>query len=471
MDQSTTTTPLLSTPWRHRLRLKTSLSSELSGAVGDLGTYIPIVLTLTLVSHLDLGTTLIFTSLYNIATGLLFDIPMPVQPMKSIAAVAVAESSSGHLTVPQIAAAGLSTSIVLLFLGSTGLMSFLYRFLPLPVVRGVQLSQGLSFAFTAIKYIRYNQDLVTSKSGTPRSLLGFDGLVVALVSLLFLILTTGAGDHHDDNQEDHENHARDDDDGCRQPQNRRECKRVRFLSSIPSALIVFLVGLFLCFLRDPSVFKDLKFGPSKISVLKITWEDWKIGFVRAAIPQIPLSILNSVIAVCKLSGDLFPDREASAMKVSVSVGIMNFVGCWFGAMPVCHGAGGLAGQYRFGGRSGLSVVFLGIGKLVLGLVFGNSFGMILGQFPIGILGVLLLFAGIELAMACRDMNTKEESFVMLVCAAVSLTGSSAALGFGCGILLFLLLKLRQNVDCCGYGFLRSNKPKSSVDGETSTIIP
>ncbi|XP_075665302.1 molybdate transporter 2-like [Castanea sativa] len=132
-------------------------------------------------------------------------------------------------------------------------MSFLYRFLPLPVGRGVQLSQGLSFAFTAIKYIRYNQDLVTSKSGTPRSLLGFDGLVVALVSLLFLILTTGAGDHHDDNPDDHENqtlHARDDDDddddGCRQPRNRRECKRLRFLSSIPSALIVFLVGLCFC---------------------------------------------------------------------------------------------------------------------------------------------------------------------------------------------------------------------------------
>lgn len=309
-------------------------------------------------------------------------------------------------------------------------------------------------------------------------MLGFDGLVVALVSLLFLILTTGAGDHHDDNQGDHENQtvrARDDDDDddddCRQPRSRREYTRLKFLSSIPSALIVFLVGLFLCFLRDPSVFKDLKFGPSKISVLKITWEDWKIGFVRAAIPQIPLSILNSVIAVCKLSGDLFPGREASAMKVSVSVGVMNFVGCWFGAMPVCHGAGGLAGQYRFGGRSGLSVVFLGIGKLVLGLVFGNSFGMILGQFPIGILGVLLLFAGIELAMACRDMNSKEESFVMLVCAAVSLTGSSAALGFGCGILLFLLLKLRQKVDCCGYGFRRSNKPKSSVDGEASSIIP
>lgn len=454
MDQSSSTTPLLRNPWRHRLRLKTTLSSELSGAVGDLGTYIPIVITLTLVSHLDLGTTLIFTALYNIATGLLFDIPMPVQPMKSIAAVAVSESP--HLSVPQLAAAGLSTAAVLLVLGSTGLMSFLYRFLPLPVVRGVQLSQGLSFAFSAIKYIRFDQDLATSKSGAPRSWLGLDGLLVALVALLFLVLTTGAGDTLD---------ARDDSEQVCSPR-RRVSKRLQFISAVPSALIVFLIGMFLCFLSDPSIFKGLEFGPSKISLLRITWEDWKIGFFRAAIPQIPLSILNSVIAVCKLSGDLFPDREASATKVSISVGIMNFVGCWFGAMPVCHGAGGLAGQYRFGGRSGLSVVFLGIGKLVLGLVFGNSFGRILGQFPIGILGALLLFAGIELAMACRDMNTKEESFVMLVCAAVSLTGSSAALGFGCGMLLFLLLKLRQ-MESTGFGFL---KPKS-LDGETTSIIP
>ncbi|KAL8100989.1 hypothetical protein AgCh_033026 [Apium graveolens] len=181
---------------------------------------------------------------------------------------------------------------------------------------------------------------------------------------------------------------------------------------------------------DPSIVKDLKFGPSKFHVLTITWDDWKTGFFKAAIPQIPLSILISVIVVCKFSDDMFPDWEASVAKVSVSVGIMNLVGCWFGAMPMCHGAGGLAGQYQFGARSGVFVVFLGIGKLVLGLVFGNSFVRILGEFPIGILGVLLLFAGIKLAMASRDMNTKEESFVMLVCSVVSITGSSAALGFG-----------------------------------------
>ncbi|KAK4837514.1 hypothetical protein QYF36_006093 [Acer negundo] len=429
---TTTSSPLLL--FRHRCRFKNSLTSEISGAVGDLGTFIPIVLTLTLVSNLDLSTTLIFTSLYNIATGLLFGLPMPVQPMKSIAAVAVSESP--HLTQSQIATAGLTTAATLLFLGSTGLMSFFYRFIPLPVVRGVQLSQGLSFAFSAIKYIRYDQDFVTStktSATTPRPWLGLDGLLLAISAVLFLVLTTGSGDYNVDN-----NDSEDESDNV--PLNRsrlRLHKRLRILSAIPAALIVFLLG--------------------------------------AAIPQIPLSVLNSVIAVCKLSGDLFPDREElSVTRVSISVGVMNFVGCWFGAMPVCHGAGGLAGQYRFGARSGLAVVFLGAGKMVIGLVFGNSFVRILSEFPIGILGVLLLFAGIELAMASRDMNTKEESFVMLVCAAVSLTGSSAALGFGCGILLFLLLKLRK-MECCGSGSgsgfgLSKWKSRSSAD-DNDALIP
>ncbi|KAH0691832.1 hypothetical protein KY289_019190 [Solanum tuberosum] len=451
------TTPLLRRNWWRRrlsalpftssLRLKTSLLSELGGSVGDLGTYIPIVLALTLVSNLDLSTTLIFTAFYNIITGAIFGIPMPVQPMKSIAAVAVSEIP--HLTVPQIAAAGICTAGTLLFLGVTGFMSFFYRFIPLPVVRGVQLSQGLAFAFSAIKYIRYNQDFTSTKASatSPRSWLGLDGVILALTCVSFLILVTGSGEVVEDDEDEDRNDRR------------RVRRRLRTLSAIPAALIVFLLGLIFCFVRDPSIIHDIKFGPSKIHILKITWEDWKTGFLRGAIPQIPLSVLNSVIAVCKLSADLFPEKEVSATRVSVSVGLMNLVGSWFGAMPCCHGAGGLAGQYRFGGRSGASVAFLGLGKLVLGLVFGSSFVRILSQFPIGILGVLLLFAGIELAMASRDMNSKEESFVMLICAAVSLTGSSAALGFGCGIVLFLLLKLRE-LDCFDSCFGRSNDETS-----------
>jgi MFS superfamily sulfate permease-like transporter len=207
--------------------------------------------------------------------------------------------------------------------------------------------------------------------------------------------------------------------------------------------MVFLLGVILAFIRRPGVVRGFKFGPSSIEVVKISKHAWKQGFIKGTIPQLPLSVLNSVIAVCKLSSDLFPGKDFSASSVSVSVGLMNIVGCWFGAMPCCHGAGGLAGQYKFGGRSGGCVALLGAAKMLLGLVLGSSLVMVLKQFPVGVLGVLLLFAGIELALASRDMNTKEESFVMLICAAVSLVGSSASLGFVCGTIVHVLLHLRN----------------------------
>ncbi|CAL1367727.1 unnamed protein product [Linum trigynum] len=71
-------------------------------------------------------------------------------------------------------------------------MSLLYRYLPLPVVRVVQLSHGLSFAFSAVKYIQFNQDFLASKTTTARSWLGL-GLILALSALIFLVLTTGSG--------------------------------------------------------------------------------------------------------------------------------------------------------------------------------------------------------------------------------------------------------------------------------------
>ncbi|KAM7490344.1 hypothetical protein LguiA_033265 [Lonicera macranthoides] len=404
--------------------------AEINGAMGDLGTFIPIVLALTLAKHLNLGTTLIFTGVYNIMTGALYGVPMPVQPMKSIAAVAIANADFG---LPEIMASGICTAAILFVLGVTGLMQLVYKLIPLPVVRGIQLAQGLSFAMAAVKYIRKEQNFSKSKSSGDRHWLGLDGLILALVCACFIIVVSGAGGGNEENEEREAN----EESGWR----KRKWRKI--MGALPSAFIVFLLGIVLAFARGPKVVKGFKFGPSSIEFMKISKEAWKEGFIKGTIPQLPLSVLNSVIAVCKLSSDLFPAKDVSATSVSATVGLMNLVGCWFGAMPCCHGAGGLAGQYKFGGRSGGCVALLGLAKLVLGLVFGSSLVRVLDQFPVGVLGVLLLFAGIELAICSRDMNSKEESFVMLVCTAVSLVGSSAALGFACGIVVHLLLRIEK----------------------------
>ncbi|MCE3216949.1 TATA-binding protein-associated factor mot1 [Datura stramonium] len=406
--------------------------AELNGATGDLGTYIPIVLALTLASDLNLGTTLIFTGVYNFVTGAIYGVPMPVQPMKSIAAVAISNPEFG---IPEVMAAGICTAGILFLLGVTGLMQLVYRLIPVSVVRGIQLAQGLSFAMTAVKYIKNVQDFAKSKSGGERDWLGLDGLLLALICAVFIVIVNGAGEDQNGNQESTE--TGDEEGWC----SGKRVKKIVF--SLPSAFLIFLLGVVLAIIRGPNAVKGFKFGPSRIEVVSISKQAWKQGFIKGTIPQLPLSVLNSVIAVCKLSTDLFPEREITATSVSMTVGLMNLIGCWFGAMPCCHGAGGLAGQYKFGGRSGGCVALLGVAKLVLGLVLGSSMVKVLTQFPVGVLGVLLLFAGIELAMCSRDMNTKEESFVVLVCTAVSMVGSSAALGFLCGIVAHLLLKMRN----------------------------
>ncbi|KAG9459314.1 hypothetical protein H6P81_003822 [Aristolochia fimbriata] len=430
-------------------KLKQNLSSpskwsELNGAMGDLGTYIPILLALTLAKDLNLGTTLIFTGIYNIITGVLYGVPMPVQPMKSIAAVAISSTTGdSSFSVPEIMAAGICTGGVVFLLGITGLMGFVYRLIPLPVVRGIQLSQGLSFAMTAVKYVRNLHNFSTGKSGKERPWLGLDGMLLALFCSAFVVLITGAGEKSSDPEVDETTNEI----VITRPKRRTKVTQWRLIiSSLPSAVIVFLLGIVLAIVRKPAAVREMEFGPAAIELVTISKHAWKEGFLKGAIPQIPLSVLNSVIAVCKLSADLFPEKDLiSATSVSVTVGLMNVVGCWFGAMPCCHGAGGLAGQYKFGGRSGGSVAILGTSKIVLGLVLGSSLVKILTQFPVGILGVLLLFAGIELAMASRDMNDKEDSFVMLVTTAVSLVASGAAVGFCCGVVLCILLKLRHTV--------------------------
>ncbi|MQL87476.1 hypothetical protein Taro_020021 [Colocasia esculenta] len=478
-----------------RARVSSEVLQEFHHENPDLGTYIPIVLALSLADGLDRGTTLIFTGVYNFVTGALYGVPMPVQPMKSIAAAAISGGPK-EFGVPEIMAAGIITSGVVFFLGVTGLMRFVYRDLvrgggsgdsseetEVPLVGGRavagcrpsgssvgeelrlgehsgMLSDGsnllgsLGYPARTGTLLRADRRQVREKRAGPRQgevagSEGLAGLVLAIVCACFIVIVNGAGDNLDSQDEDGgANGANLDGELGRADRKKSSTRRVlKMITSLPSAVMVFVLGVILAVIRKPSAVKGFKFGPSSIHAVHISRHAWKEGFVKGAVPQIPLSVLNSVVAVCRLAHDLFPEKAeaVSATSVSVTVGLMNLVGCWFGAMPCCHGAGGLAGQYKFGARSGGCVAALGMAKLVVGLVLGGSLRRLFVEFPVGLLGVLLLFAGIELAMTCRDLSTKEESFVVLLCTAVSLVGSSAALGFVCGLVAHLLLWLRKFV--------------------------
>jgi MFS superfamily sulfate permease-like transporter len=127
------------------------------------------------------------------------------------------------------------------------------------------------------------------------------------------------------------------------------------------------------------------------------------GFVVLALPQLPLSISNSVIATHRALQDLFPERAVSVRKIGLTCGVANLVLPFLGGIPVCHGCGGLAGHHAFGGRTGGSVVIYGGLFLGMGLFFGGAVSEVVRLFPVPVLGVVLLFEAVVLASLVRDV--------------------------------------------------------------------
>lgn len=333
--------------------------AEISGALGDLGTFLPIVIALTINKSISLPTTLIFTGIFNILTGVFFGIPLPVQPMKAIAAVAISQSfSAGEIT-----AAGIFVASCIFIFSITGLLRWFAAAIPIPVVKGIQVGAGLSLILVS------GTKVLSSLSWTSPS--WADNYLWTGFAFLFLLY-------------------------------------INTSPRTPYALIVFILGIVFAVIRlsrsDHGALPSLRFWHPYTVVPK--GRDWEVGAVDAGIGQLPLTTLNSIIAVSHLSADLLPSMPALPItSLGLSVAGMNLVSCWFGAMPVCHGSGGLAAQYKFGARSGASIILLGAFKLLVGLIFGESLVDLLEKFPVSLLAVMVIAAGLELASVGESLNT------------------------------------------------------------------
>ncbi|KAJ9141760.1 putative Sulfate transporter [Pleurostoma richardsiae] len=345
---------------RHNVRtLRHSALSEISGALGDLGTLLPLMIALAVQNSISLSTTLVFSGFFNIVTGVVFGIPLPVQPMKAIAAAVIAS----HYSLRETVAAGALVGAAVLILSVTGLIRWLTRHVPVPVVKGIQFGAGLSLVISAGTSLLRPLHWASSP---------FDNRLWAAAAFLALVLTA---------------------------------KLPRF----PYALVMFAAGLALAF---GSAAVAASHGHGHWLPSFSAWRPFVVVPAFAdgnawgmALAQLPLTTLNSVIAASALASDLLPDVPGpSVTSLGVSVALMNLSGCWFGAMPVCHGAGGLAAQYRFGARSGASIVLLGLLKMVLGLVFGETLIELLRHFPKSVLGIMVLAAGLELAKVGQSLN-------------------------------------------------------------------
>jgi len=369
---------------RYNLSIARFDRQEISGSLGDLGTFLPIILGLAAVAGLSFPAMLFWAGASNIATGLIFAIPMPVQPMKAIAAVALSEGMNSG----EVYASGLIMALFMLLIWSTNFTKYLDKIMPKIVVRGIQLTIGLKLFIKGAQMIY------------AKEFMALDGIIIGLVGIGFVLLFYNS-------------------------------------NKVPTALILFVTGISMTFFADQALFRSLSFQPYLPNFVSIGFDSFRGGLLKGAISQLPLTLLNSVIAVSALSYNLFPKHGAETRKISLSVGLMNLT-CLFGAMPMCHGSGGLAAQSRFGARTNGSILMLGTVKLIAAIVLGSSLLPIVSAFPESLLGVLLLIAGMELILTVRDVREFFDIAIVLAMAVTSIISMSLTIGFMFGVVLYLI---------------------------------
>jgi len=348
--------------------------SELAGAFGDLGTLVPFVVGYITIARLEPQGVLLGFGLLALATGLYFRTPMPVQPMKAIATVAVTQPQM--VTPGAIFASAVVTGVFWLGMGMSGAVSGLAALTSRPVVRGIVLGLGLSFILEGVG-LMHRGPLVA----------------VPAVLLTFLLLS--------------------------QPR-------------VPAMLVLLAYGAAAALTLDPTLLRDLgglapSFRLPALQVPLLSWREVVTGALVLAVPQTALTLGNAVIATAEEHNALFPHRRISVRLLALDHGLMNLIAAPLGGVPMCRGAGGMAGHVRFGARTGGAIVILGVILLGGALFFADSVATLFRLFPFPVLGVILFFSGIELAVGINgDTFSRSEHTILVVTAGVALWNMGVA---------------------------------------------
>jgi len=361
---------------------------EFAGAFGDLGTLIPFVVGYITLNKMDPLGILVAFGIFKIFVGLYFRTPIPIQPMKAIGGMAIAHA--GTITPGMIWGSGIFTGLFWLLMGVTGAITWIEKVTTKPVVRGIMLGLGLSFVMEGLNMMK----------GEPLFAIGG-------VALTLLLLNS---------------------------------KR------FPAMLVLLAYGIILAFIQKPAVFEELshislRFRFPELTFARMSWKDLIAGFVILGLPQAPLTLGNAIIGTVAENNQYFPDRKVTAKTITIDHGVMNLISTCIGGVPMCHGAGGMAGHIRFGARTGGALVILGVIVLLTGLFLSDSVALLFQVFPRPILGVILFFAGVELSLVIRDVKLKRQNlFVLLVTAGTAMWNMGAA--YLAGLLLYYGLERR-----------------------------
>lgn len=376
---------------------------ELAGSLGDLGTLLPIVVGMILINKLSPTTVFLAFGLFYFMTGYYFRLPIPVQPLKAVGAIAIAYPN--QITESVIGASGILFGLILLVLSLSGTLDRVAKLFTQPVVRGIQLALGLIFLKKGIELITAQNLFISGVNGHFSEYQINLGIGIVVFAIVLLLL---------DNKK------------------------------VPAALAALgfgiISGLVLGGLQD----QPLGIGPTSVHLISPSLGDFWTAFIMLILPQIPLTIGNACVGTADACTSLFPNSpllsKTTAGKFALTMGIANLPAGFFGAVPMCTGTGGLAAHYRFGARTGGAPIMIGAIFVVLALALGELGFSILSLIPNSVLGVLLIFAGLELCPLVRSLKTNEEFFVALLIAGIALAVPNMAWAFGIGILVDLFIR-------------------------------
>lgn len=339
---------------------------EWSGAFGDVGTDLPLLIAMLTACGMAAGPVFVAFGVALIFSGWIYRLPMPVQPLKAMAVVVIA----GQVTGAQLQLGGLMLGVTILALALGGALDWLARVIPLAVVRGVQAGLALNLGWAALKMISRD---------------GWIGWPVAVIAIFVLLV-------------------------------------LRRSARWPVGLLVVIAGAAWALWAPRTSGTALLTAPPTgfFGWPELPWRDWPVVFGLLVLPQLPLSLSNSLLATERTVRDLFPARAVRMRELGVTFAALNFLAPWLGGVPVCHGCGGLAGHYALGARSGGSVIIYGAVFVLGGLFFGTAFAEVARHFPFPLLGALLVLeAGVLLSLARDQLGVTSQvltvALVALAC--------------------------------------------------------
>jgi MFS superfamily sulfate permease-like transporter len=346
---------------------------ELAGSMGDFGTLFPLAIGYITVCRLDPAGLLVMMGLANIVTGLVYRLPMPIEPMKVLAVVAIAQ----HWTPSMVYASGFAMGVIWLLFAVTGIMGWIARVTPNSVIRGIQVALGVLLAVEALKMLS-------------------TWWMIGILSILIVLVLR-------------QNHY------------------------APAAIVLMVLGISVMLFKGQ--FQNVGLPGLSLPAIKTFRLDevWQT-LLLAGFAQIPLTATNAVIATSALIKTYWPQKPVTERRLSLNMGIMNLILPFFGGMPLCHGAGGLAGQYYFGARTGGTNIIEGLIEISMGLFLATSIAGLFAVFPTAIIGAMMFLVGVELVKFAKDIRLTTDLVPMAATIIVSLA-TNMAFGFLIGLLI------------------------------------